>query len=392
VKIIKEISKGKIGFSNHNFEKSIISGLKHHNINLKCVSVPSVYTYPYNCTKSFIDSERYKEDNVDYYSVGFLNYPIINKKIQEINLKRLLCKVFEEYEGDELFVIINKPSYILLKAFFNAIKTSKKKIKSTVIVPDIPQMVSDMGKSNPLKSYLLKKMDADSMKMASKCDSAVLLTKEMMDFFEPKIPYIVMEGIVDVDGMDKSCELTGDIDDDKKIVLYTGTLREIFGVKNLVDAYIKGKTKDSELWICGSGDSEQYILNKSLECEQIKFWGLVDSDEALKKQRQATILVNPRTSDGEYTKYSFPSKTMEYLLAGKASIINKLPGIPTEYYEYVFIPENESIDALAIKINELLLKSKDELVYFGQRGRKFVIENKNSVVQTKRILDLLING
>ena len=76
-------------------------------------------------------------------------------------------------------------------------------------------------------------------------------------------------------------------------------------------------------------------------------------------QHKATILVNPRTSEGEFTKYSFPSKTMEYLLAGKSVVINRIPGIPEEYFNYVYTPKDESIEALAECLTNVLDINRD---------------------------------
>ena len=76
-------------------------------------------------------------------------------------------------------------------------------------------------------------------------------------------------------------------------------------------------------------------------------------------QHKATILVNPRTSEGEFTKYSFPSKTMEYLLAGRCVVVNRLPGIPEEYYQYVYTPQNESVEALAECLTNVLDINRD---------------------------------
>ena len=42
-------SKNKMGMSNHNFEMSIINGLcAQDDINLRCITIPGVYSYPYN--------------------------------------------------------------------------------------------------------------------------------------------------------------------------------------------------------------------------------------------------------------------------------------------------------------------------------------------------------
>ena len=90
-------------------------------------------------------------------------------------------------------------------------------------------------------------------------------------------------------------------------------------------------SNDVELWICGSGDAKDIIEDEAQKDSRIKYFGLVDSQTALKMQHQATILVNPRTSDGEYTKYSFPSKNMEYMVSGTPVLTTDLPGMPKEH-------------------------------------------------------------
>ena len=194
-----------------------------------------------------------------------------------------------------------------------------------------------------------------------------------------------MEGIVDVDTMDKSDVVAVD---GKKVILYTGTLRKIFGVMNLVNAFQMIPDKDVELWICGSGDSKGAIEQAAAKDCRIKFWGLVDSKTALEMQHKATILVNPRTSEGEYTKYSFPSKTMEYLL-GRSVIINHLPGIPEEYYDYAYTPKNESVEAFADCIMDVLHMNQKAREDRADAGRRFIIEKKNSKMQMERVLNLI---
>lgn len=81
------------------------------------------------------------------------------------------------------------------------------------------------------------------------------------------------------------------------------------------------KDRDVELWICGSGDSKEAINEATRIDSRIKFFGLVDSETALEMQHKATILVNPRTSEGEYTKYSFPSKQWNICLREEVSLL-----------------------------------------------------------------------
>ena len=230
-------------------------------------------------------------------------------------------------------------------------------------------------------------MNNTVMKKVAKCDKLVLMTEPMMEFISSNPPHIIAEGIVDIASMSKDYMPLEK--KDKEIILYTGTLRAIFGVRNLVDAFEQANLKDTELWICGSGDSKEYIEERAANNKSIRFFGLVDAKTALEFQRKATILVNPRTSEGKFTKYSFPSKTMEYLLAGKSVIINKLPGIPDEYYRFVYTPSDESITALSSILNTVVNTSFNERQKKALEGRNYVVNQKNSHVQAGRVLDLM---
>ena len=99
--------------------------------------------------------------------------------------------------------------------------------------------------------------------------------------------------------------------------------------------------------------------------------------------------MNPRPTTEEFTKYSFPSKNMEYMVSGTPLLTTRLPGMPKEYYPYVFLIEDETIDGYAKALADALSRTEDELVNFGQKAKKFVLENKNYIIQTRRIIELI---
>lgn len=384
---IKEDSKGKVGMSNHNFEMSILNGLcQQENVDLRCISCPGVYSYPHNNKKLFTKCESYSYKNTHIESAGFCNLVGIKEKCAARSCARIIIDAANSFVGNDVHIIINTPDVRLLDAVRMAEKMTNKNFTKTVIIPDIPSLVTAMDKQNPIKAYLLSKRNHKVMEYAANSNGLVLLTEAMMDFVSKPVKHIVMEGIVDVDTMSKSNVVSKT---DKKVILYTGTLRKIFGVMNLVEAFKMVKDEDAELWICGSGDSKEAIEEAARIDSRIRFWGLVDSNTALEMQHKATILVNPRTSEGEYTKYSFPSKTMEYLLAGRSVIINHLPGIPKEYYDYVYTPKDESIEAFAECISNVLNIDEEEREKRAKAGRDFVIERKNSKIQMQRVIKMI---
>ena len=118
--------------------------------------------------------------------------------------------------------------------------------------------------------------------------------------------------------------------------------------------------------------------------------GQLPHSEILNIQRNATLLVNPRTSDGEFTKFSFPSKTMEYLASGTPTLLYKLDGIPNEYYNYCFaLGKWNGIDDLTQKIRAIINMPSEELKKIGMAARQFVLEKKNPIYQCSRMIEFL---
>lgn len=385
---VAEDNRGKIGFSNHNFEFSLIRGLRFQkDINVRFMSLPAVFSYPHNNQLSWIRAESYEEEGTSVFSIGYCNWVVINR----INkICSTICYLFREFrrcKDDRLDIIVNTPTTEILLPIYIAKHFTHKKITTTLIVPDIPAFISAMDKANPIKKIVGGWVDRLSMKLAAKSDCLVLLTKAMMDFFNPSTPYIIMEGIVDIKSMD--IQARKQLRPSRKSILYTGTLRRIFGIMNLVEAFEQINMDNVELWICGSGEAQTEIKQRAELNSNIKFLGLLGSKETLCLQHQATVLVNPRTSAGKFTKYSFPSKTMEYLLSGNPVIANRLPGIPEEYFDYVLCPENESIEALTRKLQDVLNMSDMEQLAIGKRGHDFIVNQKNSKIQMGRILNMI---
>lgn len=149
------------------------------------------------------------------------------------------------------------------------------------------------------------------------------------------------------------------------------------------------KNENYSLIICGRGDSEEYVKNMATKDRRIQYLGSIPHDEILQLQRTASLLVNPRTPEGIYTKYSFPSKTMEYLASGTPTLLYELPGIPKEYYHYCYSLNDQSITALAEKVDEVLSLSIEERTKLGEKAQQFILDTKNATIQCTKILELI---
>ena len=389
LEMIKDDSNGSIGFSNHNFETSIIRGLvNHRECDVQIITVPGFYTYPCHSKTFYVKKELAYTENIKVISIGFCNLTGIHYISVVLNLLgELLRYSFKnKSKNDKIHILINTPkSRLLLPAIITKILL-KNYIKISLIIPDIPSMITSFNKSGIVKRKIINFIDAFSMYLSSKCDSYILLTEQMKNFYDKPIKYIVMEGLVDEKYYGESNIKK---QNDKLVLLYTGSLNKFFGIENLIEAFNLINSKDVELWICGSGDFYDYVDLIAKNNSKVKFFGLVDINKARELQMQADILINPRGPEGEYTKYSFPSKTLEYLACGKVVIMNRLPGVPSEYYNYVIAPKENSIQSLADAIKSVINMSESERLCIGRKGKEFVISQKNSYSQVAKILDFI---
>nr|WP_308632901.1 glycosyltransferase [Massilia norwichensis] len=199
-------------------------------------------------------------------------------------------------------------------------------------------------------------------------------------------PWVVVEGIYDEGSRGQT---TVPKESAIKTIFYSGSLDERNGVMRLLNAFQMIRREDYRLFICGDGDCKQAIETAAASDRRIVFKGQIPRDEVLGYQRAATLLVNPRTSKGEFTRYSFPSKTMEYLASGVPVLMHRLDGIPEEYYEYSYVPEDLSISALASEIERIVEQPSSQLQQKGASARDFILREKNAAIQCKKIGDMM---
>ncbi len=337
-------------------------------------------SYPQYCKKAFIP--RFSFDTKGQ-NLAFCNIKLIRNYFKSLSLKKALEKwCRSSQEPKTLFV------YTVSQALLSAVSEIKRMfpgIHVCAIVADLP----DMSNLSSKQSLLLKKFSSYKVKssyaLLSCIDSFVLLTKYMADYMKLQKPYCVMEGI----STSKSEFCAPDYNNELKTVFYAGTLHRKFGVLNLIEAFKRIESQEYQLVLCGAGDSEEEIKTAAKNDSRIKFYGQLPRAEVLKLQTEATVLVNPRQNNEEFTKYSFPSKNLEYLSSGVPFIAYKLDGIPNEYDNYILYVEDDSIESLSKKIIEVCKKTSQEREALGMRARKFVNEQKNETVQTHKILSFI---
>lgn len=214
-------------------------------------------------------------------------------------------------------------------------------------------------------------------------DLYILFTEPMNEKVNrAKKPYIVIEGICD-------CNLDLTSEKKEKALMYAGTLSYEYGVIMILDAFEQIDDDTLQLWLFGEGDMHDYIVNLCERDKRVKFFGFMPHSEVFKYEKRATLLVNTRNPNDTYTRYSFPSKTFEYMLSGTPYLTTYIKGIPEEYYKYLLVVDQYDVNLIKKNIIKIFKKPKSELILIGEAAQNFIKNSKNQVVQANKIIQFI---
>ena len=244
------------------------------------------------------------------------------------------------------------------------------------IVTDLPDMLSGSRFSKKLANFII-----------GSCTGYVFLTEAMNGYLNKKgKPYVILEGHSDIAMKEKTPALEKKLQ--PRVCLYAGGVSKQYGLGNLVEGFRMADIPNARLHIYGPGDYVKELEQIAAEDDRVFYGGMLLNTQIVEKELEATLLVNPRPTHEEFVKYSFPSKTMEYMASGTPVLTTVLPGMPREYHPYVFLMEEETPEGAARALQNVLSLSDEELFQRGMAARYFILNEKNNVIQAKKLLDM----
>lgn len=262
------------------------------------------------------------------------------------------------------------------------------RISVVAILTDIPgYYASDEGS----KSILRNSFRTFHRKLLRMSDCFVFLNEHMNELINlDNKPFCVIEGQVDF----KMSNVDNNLHNkhENMIIMYAGSVNTNNGVHILVSAFINANVNNAELHIYGEGSYLPELKTFERISDKIKVFGRVPNEEVVKKEIEANLLVNPRPTHRAFVKYSFPSKILEYMASGTPVLTTRIPGMPQEYNDYVYYIDNETVDGLTKTLRAMLNKSKAELHIKGLDAKRFVMKEKNNIIQAERIVNMILEG
>ena len=339
----------------NTFQQRLIAGLRTQDVHLEVVSAPFIGPCPTAYKDMLFRGFEAGESAEHVQYVRFNNIWGYRNISRTAALKARVREFVRKSGAEEKAIIVYCPHTPFLEAAVYG-KRLDQSIHIHMVVPDLPQYMNLSKKAHPIYDFF-KKIDIRKMDgLIAQVDSFMLLTKHMADKLHVgKRPYIVVEGITDAKRI--PC---AEKRERGKSVAYAGKLVEAFGVKRLIEAFELIDDSEATLHICGGGELKPFVEEMCKTDSRIRYYGVVPAEKANEILQNADVLVNPRQNDDEYTKYSFPSKNIEYLMTGNAVVAYMLDGMPKEYRGLLQVSENNSVAALAEAIRAAMTDDNGE--------------------------------
>lgn len=382
-KYVERNSRVNVQHAADALQKAILRGISQHTcVESSIVNIPFIASFPRgNRTFWFPGFSEVLFSRVSLTGIGFLNFMVVRVFDRWRAAFRGLRQVASVYQGGTIIVYSAHAPFILAALAMRKIMPT---FRVCLVLPDFPEFMGQGGVIYRIVSYLNQKFFYNT---APKLDHFVVLTEAMAERLKLRPEqFTVIEGIYDPhdDAGDPAWS-----EEAGPIFVYTGTLAARYGILDLLAAFSQLGQPSARLWVCGDGDARAAVEDLARQDPRIIYYGRVPRATALSLQIRGHVMVNPRRPEGEFTRYSFPSKTMEYLASGRPVIMHWLPGIPEDYRPWLITPATADAAGLAAAMAEVAARPATELRRIGAEGRAFTLERKSPQIQVGRLLTRL---
>lgn len=379
----------------NGYTRKLPQAQKYHNLLMQGLAaaadgkLTAISAYPVNrqwTKKSYFPREEERVCGIDYIYGAFLNWNILRQITRSIGTKREIKRLYKA--NPNCVLVCDVLNYSLARA---ARACGKRwGIPVVGIVTDVPGHSS--GARRKTLSFVNRQISKYGSKIVAKSlaeyDGYLFLTEEM----DPVVnlhnkPYIVIEGHCDSNMEARDNTLEGK--SDPKVMMYAGGIHKEFGIQRLVNAFVAADIPGWELHIYGDGNYQSELTELCKTRSNVKYYGQQPNSLVVENQLKASLLVNPRLTDAEYVKYSFPSKTLECMVSGTPLLTTDLPGMPKSYHDYVYRFGEETEAGFRTVLEQVLTQESQTLHEMGKKAKQYALEEKNNRVQAKKLLEFM---
>lgn len=325
-RLISEIYKksGKNpGFAVQKFSRLLVKGLIANGADVVALSNP-----PATEDRRKVSYGKETEEGVHYKYIPFLNVALL-KHLCLFAYAFVYVLLWGCRHRREKAIVCDVLSISVCMGVLLASKINR--VRSVGVVTDIYGLMV----GNAKVSWTVRFAAYLNQCYVSSFNRYVLLTSQMNERVNPKgKPHIVMEALCDLSMSGQNVQIEEKVS--PRTVIYAGGIHERYGLKMLAESFVKADIPDARLAYYGSGSYVEEYKKLCAAHPNLEYRGVAPNEEIVEEELKASLLVNPRPTTEEFTKYSFPSKNMEYMASGTPLLTTKLPGMPEDYYPHVY--------------------------------------------------------
>jgi glycosyltransferase involved in cell wall biosynthesis len=353
-------------------------------VQIDCISSAAVTTFPGNQRIIFPGSNQRDPAGGSIKVNGLINLPGL-KLVSRLfgSLSSLLAR---RGPSPDFVCVYAAHSPNLIAAL---VYKKLRGVPYVVYVADLP-LFMDLGIHRSALRRALKKLDASMINcLLRQAAGLIVVTKPMVtdNTALQSCRYLVLEGIAEV--VDEPMVPASEDAKAKRIIFYAGGLNKAYGIKELVEGFKRADLHDVELWLCGRGDLEEYVKSEAGQNSAIRSMGYITPAEVAEIQARSSLLMLTRDPDLTYTRYSFPSKLLEYLASGVPTMTTRLYGIPDEYYAYVNAIDDASVEGVAKSLQVFFAEDYNVFKEKAQKGKAWVAREKTGGAVGTKIMDFI---
>ncbi|MHC8408186.1 glycosyltransferase [Pseudomonas sp. TMB3-21] len=365
----------------YKLESRFLDALRIDGNVVDTVATIAVSTFPRN-RKIYFPGGRNNASNGESSVIPLINLPLLKIVTRFFGVLGGLLKSRKRQMSIVCVYAAHTPNllaaYVVRKIFG---------IPFFVYIPDLP-IYMDMGMGRSFVTRSLKKLDAWLIDCLIDNSSGVFVASKYMVTDSAKWsskPYMVLEGIAN-SAVDQREISIGSLA--PKVIFYAGGLSKAYGIVELVEGFIKAES-GYELWLCGRGELEPYLSEMASCHPSIKYLGFLSAREVETIQSNSACLILSRDPRETYTRYSFPSKLLEYMVSGVPVLTTRLSGIPDEYHDFLNVIEDPSIEGICAAVTTFCASDQEILSQKAACGRIWVLKNKTSSAVGRKIIDFM---
>lgn len=362
----------------YKLEDRYVAGLERCNATVDVVATVAVSSFPRN-RNIYLPALSWGRGRGTRWVLPNLNVPPLKLLLRFLlTFGALMGKLARDRSA--IVCVYSTHSPLLLAAY---LASRFWRTAFFVIIPDLPQYMHSPHGANSL-FVAAKKVDGWLVgKLVARAAGVSVVTKNIVTDVPQwtHLPYVVIEGLAD----GASNGTPASENPQRAYFLYAGALADAYGVRALIEGFCASNV-DADLLICGRGELEQFIQTRAQTDSRIKYCGFLQPAELARLQSGARGLLLTRDPSQPYTRYSFPSKLIEYMASAVPVLTTRLPGIPEEYFQFLEIVEQATAPSIAAALETFMAQPAELVQSRARRGREFVISRCDPANSMKSFL------